>query len=348
MYSDSRQGSSLSVAESLYWSWKSSEEQLVDWWLAQSERQTALQTSRGEQIVVIHAGTKNDGPGPDVLNCHLCIDDLELAGPVEMHEQAADWFGHHHHLDPKYEQVILHVVRDTRGGPAIPTLRISAETVGGFCIATRPAGGIELHYLALDRLRKKVEHLQHLAENRAGYHPLLLGLLEVLLAGPQRSRQLHQLALSLGMNAWPHERDWPGSRQQFPVAMPIAFLQNDLLELAQITRPENWELPHDLTWKNWNSRFQPLRAAGLSLNQCREWVVNVLVPYQGNAEAYRRWCSLKTFRHYGYERTMKIRLGLTEIRTIAEQQAVLEWRLRLCREWRCSFCPLVHTHQTLT
>ena len=110
------------VAEPYQWEWKQAESSMLDWWLTQSEKQVGLQTIQSEQLIVINAGEKNDGPGPDILNCHLILDDLELSGSVEMHNRASDWFQHGHQTNPAYEDVVLHVVRRETGGPALPTL----------------------------------------------------------------------------------------------------------------------------------------------------------------------------------------------------------------------------------
>ena len=38
------------------------------------------------------------------------VADLALVGDVEFHIRASDWFAHNHHTDPRYNQVLLHVV----------------------------------------------------------------------------------------------------------------------------------------------------------------------------------------------------------------------------------------------
>ncbi len=55
-------------------------------------------------------GTWNTAAGPDFLNCRLRIDGKVQTGAVEIHYRASDWFRHHHHLDRRYDQVILHLV----------------------------------------------------------------------------------------------------------------------------------------------------------------------------------------------------------------------------------------------
>lgn len=61
-------------------------------------------------IEIINPGLRNLDAGPDFFNAKVKIGDMVWAGNVEMHVRASDWFKHHHHQDPAYDNVILHVV----------------------------------------------------------------------------------------------------------------------------------------------------------------------------------------------------------------------------------------------
>lgn len=89
-----------------------------------------LYTTCSESISIGDTGTHNHLSGPDFFNAKIYIDGQLWAGNVEIHVKASDWYAHHHEEDPKYENVILHVVweEDTmvfrKNGTVIPTLEL--------------------------------------------------------------------------------------------------------------------------------------------------------------------------------------------------------------------------------
>lgn len=68
-----------------------------------------LTTSEGENIEVICPGIWNNDAGPDFLKAHIRIGCQEYKGDIEIHLNAEDWKHHGHHLDSRYNNVILHV-----------------------------------------------------------------------------------------------------------------------------------------------------------------------------------------------------------------------------------------------
>jgi len=89
---------------------------------------SSLITTCGLEVEVSHPGEQNSHAGPDFFNARIKLGQMVWAGNVEMHHRASLWNHHRHHLDPAYDNVILHVVHQlddltkNSKGRIIPTL----------------------------------------------------------------------------------------------------------------------------------------------------------------------------------------------------------------------------------
>jgi hypothetical protein len=89
-----------------------------------------LRTVCGKSVELCDVGRLNHGDGPDFNNARVRLDGLSLHGSVELHLSNKDWYLHHHDSDPRYNNVILHVVlhpKDAKSvqlqdGTSAPTL----------------------------------------------------------------------------------------------------------------------------------------------------------------------------------------------------------------------------------
>ncbi len=65
----------------------------------------------GEQITIIGVGVENkELGGPDFKNARIKIGNITYLGDVEIDSYYTDWKAHGHHLNKKYNKVILHAV----------------------------------------------------------------------------------------------------------------------------------------------------------------------------------------------------------------------------------------------
>lgn len=93
----------------------------------------AMITTQGLPVMVKGRGQYNTDAGPDFLKATLYIGDTQWCGHVEMHLNSSDWYDHHHHLDERYDNVILHVVwhhdREVyyRDGTSIPVVSLEGS-----------------------------------------------------------------------------------------------------------------------------------------------------------------------------------------------------------------------------
>lgn len=68
-------------------------------------------TSDGLDIEILEPGHKNaDLAGPDFYNARIRIGNLTFNGDVEIDNFQSDWRAHGHHLNKRYNKVILHIV----------------------------------------------------------------------------------------------------------------------------------------------------------------------------------------------------------------------------------------------
>jgi hypothetical protein len=57
--------------------------------------------------------------GPDFRNAELFVDGNRICGDVEIHLSSGEWYQHKHHQDPRYNQVVLHVVLYSTGSECV-------------------------------------------------------------------------------------------------------------------------------------------------------------------------------------------------------------------------------------
>lgn len=80
-------------------------------WFDATWRPSQLATLDGRALTVISPGQWNRHAGPDFRQAVIVFDDGErCVGDVEVHRLVSGWTAHRHHLDARYNQVILHVV----------------------------------------------------------------------------------------------------------------------------------------------------------------------------------------------------------------------------------------------
>lgn len=85
-------------------------------------------TTGGDAVTIEKVGEYNHDAGPDFINARVTVGGIQWAGMVEIHVKASDWNLHRHHLDPNYNNVVLHVVYEddvqvfTQQGTPLATL----------------------------------------------------------------------------------------------------------------------------------------------------------------------------------------------------------------------------------
>ncbi|MFA6241904.1 MAG: DUF2851 family protein, partial [Candidatus Hydrogenedentales bacterium] len=105
-----------------------SEEVVQCLWFDQLFRADALQTASGKPIRVVSPGWWNHGEGPDFRGAQIEIGGTLQTGDIEIHLDHGAWKQHGHHLDPRYDDVLLVVVLDTRA-PSSPPVTSAGRAI---------------------------------------------------------------------------------------------------------------------------------------------------------------------------------------------------------------------------
>lgn len=109
------------------------QEQLLQFiWQRQLFDTSALTTTEGQLLEVLHPGYPNQDQGPDFLQARIKCGRHLWAGHVEVHVNSAAWYAHQHHTDPHYNNVILHVVWEED----VPALTMQQVRIG--CLELAP------------------------------------------------------------------------------------------------------------------------------------------------------------------------------------------------------------------
>ncbi len=127
------------------------EQDLHRFWQHSAYFRQAQALPDGRRVQVVHPGRYNCDAGPDFRDATLRIDGKIHRGDVEIHLAAQDWYGHGHHTDPAYNQVILHLVlgeanpgEDIRleNGLTCPQLSVPASALNQFLSALDSGHGL--------------------------------------------------------------------------------------------------------------------------------------------------------------------------------------------------------------
>jgi hypothetical protein len=146
------------------------EAEIQNFWSQHPYRAAQLRSQCGKSITVLHPGFLNTGSGPDFFNACIRIDDVLWHGSVEIHSKSSEWFEHKHHVDPAYDNVVLHVVvqhdREVRKSNGDIPVVLKLPVVKQLRKRNRKTDivGISPEDFAIRRLQRKSEELKLLPE----------------------------------------------------------------------------------------------------------------------------------------------------------------------------------------
>ena len=102
-------------------------------WNAQRFFNTNMTSIDGRDIRVLKPGAWNREEGPDFMHAEIEINGKLYVGDIEIHVKSSEWYAHKHHLNSRYNRVVLHTVlynddfnlrTRLQNGKRIPTLEL--------------------------------------------------------------------------------------------------------------------------------------------------------------------------------------------------------------------------------
>jgi hypothetical protein len=192
-------------------------------WHEQRFFDTNMEAIDRRAIRVLKPGVWNHNEGPDFMHAEIEIDGKLYVGDVEIHVRSSEWYAHKHHLNSRYNRVILHAVffnddfnlrTRLQNGRRIPTLELlkwiavntgdlyddvqGTATEDGICRVTGNQLNIPVlksvfESLGRERFLEKAESMR-LLRTRLDFEQLLYeGIMEAL-GYARNSKALRELA----------------------------------------------------------------------------------------------------------------------------------------------------------
>lgn len=343
------------------------------WWTLPLH--SLLPVNSGETYELLYAGRPGGSMGPDVHDAVLRDrgTDQQLIGDVEFHTASSEWRQHQHASDPRYNQVILHIVlicndlhpTMRQDGSVIPvcslhdvsaitTLPLTPSTVWP-CQQRIPHLSEQernklLHDAGMARFEQKAELFLEQLHAEHYEHCLFVALAESLAYGRDRAFFRATALALLGQSTVIPE---PLGRAYAP--SPLDAQRLHVLRILSHLMPQLWSALYIRFFANTTSATLDLLreffvTRGLSLARTEIVLCNVVLPYT-LAMAWLKQDTLLAERarelylvHPGLSsntitRLMTQQLGLArEPRGSCQQQGLHHIYQQTCREKRCTLC----------
>lgn len=197
-------------------------------WQFQLFQKENLVTQSGKQIRVLKQGTPQSNQGPDFSQAKIAIDDITLAGSIEIHKSTKDWYLHQHQNNKQYNTVILHVVwqaneshTQLENGETVEVLSlqplVNEKLLARYDLLMKSSSKIAcegfdiklntlelnnyLQKLAIERIQRKVEDIEILIEKHKGnWNQVVFIQLARYLGSSLNNTALQSLAESIDIN----------------------------------------------------------------------------------------------------------------------------------------------------
>ena len=267
-------------------------------WHEQRFFDTNMEAIDRRAICVLKPGIWNHNEGPDFMHAEIEIDGKLHVGDVEIHVRSSEWYAHKHHLNSRYNRVILHAVffnddfnlrTRLQNGKRIPTLELlkwvavntgdlyddtQETTKDGICRVTGKPLNMEVlkgvfESLGRERFLEKAESMR-LLRTRLDFEQLLYeGIMEAL-GYSRNSKAFRELAQHVPFTDLAEKSELEVQAILFGVAgllpsqreKPLPTEVTDdpsIVALEELWRASEYaELPPRMTEARWSFTSRPI------------------------------------------------------------------------------------------
>jgi len=330
------------------------EKEMSHWWQRVSPG-AVFEEKQGGQVVIFHPGRKNYNDGPDFLNACISYGGRIYQGDVELHLNEKGWFEHGHHHQPRYGDVVLHVVSQINKKIQLPYLTIQMPIHKGkhqqFCEIDPSKGEPEIHYNILQQgiaeWRKKVASF--LSKKHTFQFFYFQESMAVFGSGENKRlfRQLAQTIWSLNhvrYSDWVSKFSDMGSRINWHHSgvMPKAYPEKRLQGLSELSYDIFLSGPTKDSLSCLKNKF---KKAGFSKGIFTEWLGNVHLPILAAFDSeqennyFKDWMALYIPAPYGrIDRQFKDWFPRKMLKSFPISQGLLALQTQFCDLGNCHLC----------
>lgn len=165
--------------------------------------------SKDKRLKGLYAGILNKADGPDFQGAEFQLDGKIYRGDIEIHKQPKDWYAHGHHLDRRYDSVVLHLVWEAANLESEPVLNSKKLPVPTYHIKQIVFPAVKrrfpfenysnnemrsiLKQSAIARLSEKARSLAYYCE-KLGYDQAIYCMMLRIIGMPNNSNNFQRLA----------------------------------------------------------------------------------------------------------------------------------------------------------
>jgi len=332
-----------------------SEKELSQWW-SQVLPGSTFHAKQGGQVIVFSPGRLNENDGPDYLDAVFSYSGNIYRGDVELHLHESDWVNHRHSHQPRYKQVLLHVVMTLNQKPCSPLLTIKVPTSirkGKVCqLPQKYLSSKQLNSVFQLGIQRWERRIQEFKDAQESLNELFLSESLACFGSGENRRLFRQLGQDLipflekSFDDWEqlfktliHQIQW-----HHKGVRPTAYPEKRLNKLCYLS----YELFRCGPIKPTQSLLNSFLSIGFGKGTYVEWMGHVNLPallskYTDRENYYlNEWTQLQLPSPYGIlSKSFGHQIHRKQLCSFPLAQGLLNLKLKYCQQATCSTCPVL-------